>query len=426
MMGQSNQNGDQGGTMPRLLWLIPKVPLPVQDGSRVAITSLIKGLTDISIDLVLLAAEDEEVDFSALRKELGVKNVYVIRREKGSVNSLIKALFFNPLLPITVAKYATRQIKKGIRALIRDLDLSGISEFDEIGERLRWDIIVYEGLHSAAFSTLFGKYKCLADYRTIYRAQNCEADIWKLRAEQERNFFLRQLLKYQHSRVLKLERSVVAGVSGVATVSDDDLVSLKARELCRNCMTVPVGKDFTHKLKPKESTGKIELLFIGRLDWQPNRDGLRWFLENVWGEIYKGLRLRIIGSGDGSWLKRYSEMPELEILGKVPDLEPFYQMSDAVIVPIFYGSGTRVKVIEAASYSKPCIGTELGVSGLGFIAGQHYLKAENVVEWKTVLANLNLSDLERMGERSFDLLKSDYSIESAAGKFVKLTNNVLG
>ncbi len=417
--------------MRRILWLIPKCPLPAQDGSRVAIKALIKGLTGLGekIDLLLLPAKDEEVNFSSLREELGVRNIYVIRRESSNILSLIKALFTKPLLPITVTKYASKQIKEGINNLLQSLTVSKLSSFDEVDERGSWNIVVYEGVHSAAFASSYGLYKALDSFHTIYRAENCEADLWKLRAEQEKNPLIKLLLKYQYLRMRLFEESVVKKVGGVATVSADDIAALGAGELCKNCVTVPIARNFDIQTRKREDGDKIELLFVGRLDWLPNKDGLKWFLENVWEDAFKAnpkLHLRIIGSGDGSWLRPFARMSGVEFLGKVAELDTYYHGCDAVIVPVFYGSGTRVKVIEAASYAKACIGTELGVSGLGFVPSQHYLKAEKIVEWKTVLESLDLGNLEIIGKNSSELLCKDFSVESAAKKFLTLVEKVMG
>ena len=75
MTNLKNQNENEiGGIMRRFLWFIPKCPLPAQDGARVATTVLLKGLTALGekIDLLIFAAEDEVVDFSSLREELGI------------------------------------------------------------------------------------------------------------------------------------------------------------------------------------------------------------------------------------------------------------------------------------------------------------------------------------------------------------------
>lgn len=43
--------------------------------------------------------------------------------------------------------------------------------------------------------------------------------------------------------------------------------------------------------------GEVRFGFLGNLDWWPNRDGLRWFLREVWPAVPKSVRLDLYGPG---------------------------------------------------------------------------------------------------------------------------------
>jgi glycosyltransferase involved in cell wall biosynthesis len=60
----------------------------------------------------------------------------------------------------------------------------------------------------------------------------------------------------------------------------------------------------------------------------------------------------------------------------VPTVQPFYERAHAAIVPVLYGSGTRLKVIEAMAYRRPVVATSAGVEGLPIFAGRHYFRAD--------------------------------------------------
>lgn len=108
------------------------------------------------------------------------------------------------------------------------------------------------------------------------------------------------------------------------------------------------------------------LLFVGSLGYEPNAEGLRWMLEAVWPRLGKrraGLRLRIAGGGDADWLRRH---PRVEKLGPVADLTPVYATATLALAPIRSGSGTRIKLIEAAAFGVPFVTTTLGTEGLAF------------------------------------------------------------
>src|SRR6202042_2685227 len=74
--------------------------------------------------------------------------------------------------------------------------------------------------------------------------------------------------------------------------------------------------------------------------------------------------------------------------GRVDDIEPFYADAHAVVVPMFEGSGTRLKVIEASFLGRPVISTAVGVEGLPLTAGEHYLHAETAAEWVAAIERI--------------------------------------
>ena len=67
--------------------------------------------------------------------------------------------------------------------------------------------------------------------------------------------------------------------------------------------------------------------------------------------------------------------------GRVDELRPWYDATDAVVVPVFEGSGTRLKLVEAAAHGRPIITTALGAQGLPLEPDVHYLGAETPAEF---------------------------------------------
>jgi glycosyltransferase involved in cell wall biosynthesis len=74
---------------------------------------------------------------------------------------------------------------------------------------------------------------------------------------------------------------------------------------------------------------------------------------------------------------RAPQSPNVRYVGRVPAVEPFYAESHAVVVPVFEGSGTRLKILEAMAYGRPVVSTRLGAEGLPVVPGEHYLRAED-------------------------------------------------
>lgn len=121
------------------------------------------------------------------------------------------------------------------------------------------------------------------------------------------------------------------------------------------------------------------LLFVGSMGYEPNRQGLAWFVDAVLPRIRADrpeARLRIVGSGppiDGA----VADARGVEAVGQLADLGPELQRAAAVVVPLWWGAGTRIKIIEAMANRVPVVSTTVGAEGLGLIDGQHLQVADD-------------------------------------------------
>lgn len=110
------------------------------------------------------------------------------------------------------------------------------------------------------------------------------------------------------------------------------------------------------------SKDKKMILFVGSL-YQPNIDGLKWYVENVFSELDDKYCLIVIGRGLEKLRSEYSSYENIIIIGKVKELAPYYNNADVVIAPLFDGGGMKQKTAEAFAYGKPFIGTMESLQG---------------------------------------------------------------
>ena len=128
----------------------------------------------------------------------------------------------------------------------------------------------------------------------------------------------------------------------------------------------------------RPSLRRNTLLFVGTLGYLPNNEGLHWFMESVLPRIRRrsACRVVIIGSSPLPRLRAAARRNGVTLLESVKNLEPHYRAASAVIAPMRSGGGTRIKLLEAASYSVPSIATPIAAAGLysrerpwGWVAG---------------------------------------------------------
>jgi glycosyltransferase involved in cell wall biosynthesis len=153
--------------------------------------------------------------------------------------------------------------------------------------------------------------------------------------------------------------------------------------------------------------------FLASLEWMPNIQGLEYFLEHLWPALkqaHPALTLSVAGRRmPEAWKSR--EISGVQFVGEVESVKDYFSKHGFLIVPLWSGSGVRIKLIEALAMGIPCISTTVGAEGLGLIHQQQLLEANLLEEWMEVankiLSNPTISsDLSQKG-REFVLQHFD-------------------
>lgn len=122
------------------------------------------------------------------------------------------------------------------------------------------------------------------------------------------------------------------------------------------------------------------LLMVGIYDFEPNKDAADYFVSAVLPLIHKAkphVEVWFVGGSPEALQHHGANVPGVRHLGFVDDLAAVYREARVVICPIRYGSGTRVKLIEAAAWGKPIVTTTIGAEGLDMMDGLHALFADD-------------------------------------------------
>lgn len=369
----------------RILWAMPRMPLPCDDGAKVATKKLLTNLSRLGarVDVISIYNEFESFDREQFKTDWKVDNFYYIKRnipttmfKKGLC--YFKNLLFSPLTPFTISSFNNKKIKNKIL---------------QYANAKSYDYLLLDGLH--LFSIL--PKKLPSNMKVILRAHNVEHLLWKDAFKKQKKMLLKMSLIWQYILVKRFEKSALKKVDVILPISSEDKQVFE-KITTTNLQVANLGMSFKNELQQPMSNS-INLLFIGRLDWAPNKDGLKWFLNEVWPEVLKkrdDLMLTIIGSGCDKWCKDLN-IKNITFLGRVKEILPHYQNCDYTIAPIFYGSGTRIKVIESYAYSRAIIATEKAIQGSSLNKDEYFL-AQTKMEWieKLIKLKKNMVSEEKM------------------------------
>lgn len=155
------------------------------------------------------------------------------------------------------------------------------------------------------------------------------------------------------------------------------------------------------------------LVFIGPEQHLPNKNGLAWFLDNCWEKLDEQYALDIVGCWSDStkikWSKNYRN---ISFKGYVDDLKASLKGA-VMIVPIFEGSGIRMKILEAAQMGVPFVSTSIGNMGLCFENNLHCCIADSVDGFVAAIRKLESPDeRKKIANNAFDIVQKNYSIEN--------------
>ncbi len=174
-----------------------------------------------------------------------------------------------------------------------------------------------------------------------------------------------------------VERRSIPRAARVLCVSEEDAVAV--RELGGRPLLAPNGVDEELLALPAERPAGEGVLFFGHLGYGPNRRGLERFLTEGWPAVRAqrpAAVLRVAGPGQDRALEhRLSAIAGVELLGLVEDVSAALAQARVVLVPLWEGGGTRLKVLEAMAAAVPVAATPLGAARLGVEDGREALLA---------------------------------------------------
>ena len=210
----------------------------------------------------------------------------------------------------------------------------------------------------------------------------------------------------------KHELTVINDFDGVAAITRND-ADFFIQAGCRVPITdIPFGINLTRFRELHQDSSDITLFSIGSMNWIPNQEGIRWFLETVWPDVtkrYPFLKYFIAGREMPSWLTN-SHYPNVKIAGEVDDALKFINEHTVMIVPLFSGSGIRIKIIEGMACGKTIISTTVGAEGIHYTNLEDILIADEPGEFIELISSCmnDKAFFNRIGKNARELIKRDY------------------
>jgi glycosyltransferase involved in cell wall biosynthesis len=158
------------------------------------------------------------------------------------------------------------------------------------------------------------------------------------------------------------------------------------------------------------------LVFTGVMDYWPNVEGVRWFVESIFPQVRRavpGALFQIVGSRPTPEVRRLAEVPGVTVTGFVPDVRSYLERADVCVVPLRIARGIQNKVLEAMAMGKAVVSTAQAFEGIRAESGEAMLVADSEQAFVSLVVGL-LNEPARarhIGEQARACVERHYSWE---------------
>jgi glycosyltransferase involved in cell wall biosynthesis len=260
--------------------------------------------------------------------------------------------------------------------------------------------------------------KCgLLDYKDklVVDFDDNQANVFKFEAIATSSLKVKLSRLYASKKIGKMLGSLSDSILCSFCSNPLELPSTRTVFLHNTTILKKTATDLTEPLHPR-------ILFVGSLNYFPNRQGIVHFVESVFPIIRSLIplaELRIAGNGTPDFLECLNEKDGVNAVGRVDDLVSEYQDASVVIIPLYYGSGTCVKFVEAMVMNRPVVSSVVGARGFSDVCrdGIHYMLANNDEEFaaKTVELLTSVSKSVKMAQKGRELANTFFSQDKFVG-----------
>jgi polysaccharide biosynthesis protein PslH len=397
----------------RILQLCTKVPYPPMDGGAAGIYTFSKAFAHLGHQVDVLAVNPpkhfiSEQAFKNISETIEIHTVEINTSPQWM--SALKNILFTRL-PYFVERFVNEAYENKLISLI------------QINKP---DIIQIEGVYMCPYINTIRKYSTA---KIVLREHNVEYMLWQNVARNEGNILKKAYLKIQAARLKKFELNQLNKVDGVTTVTGYDMSILKDKFPTLKAEVIPFGIEIA-KSHSENTPNLNAILFFGALDWIPNQEAISWFVKNVWPCIRKELpdmQLHIAGRNAplplANWL---NTQPGILFHGEISDAKLFTKQYTITIVPLFSGSGIRVKIIEAMEQGKIVIASAKAISGIPAVDGEHLFVAESAIDYLNHIKNLisNPNCIEIISENAMKFIQERFNILAITSQLMNFYQDI--
>lgn len=298
----------------------------------------------------------------------------------GTVRKVVNILFYSLLLGmkgLQESLYWTGRARQRIAAVIEEFN-PDIVIYDTVrtgqfvsstNSRIR-HVLYMDDLFSVRYERILAASEVFPDVSRDALGNFAEKLPKPLMSVFKRAAWLRSaLLKTERRLITATETRCPSRFDRCLLISSAEAETLRLRTGARNIADIPPRIARAATREKRTWDGAPDFVFLGTLNLSHNAFGIEHFLGQEFGSILRVIpdaRLFIVGRGASDNLVRLAARypGHVELMGFVEDSDAVLLRSCAMLSPLLFGSGIKIKVIDALRCGVPLISTAQGVEGV--------------------------------------------------------------
>lgn len=380
----------------KILQLAPQFPYPADDGGRISIAGLFEEFSRQHCSVTMFTFDDGNLNIDELHNANAFGNIVTVKHSiKNTYSRILQTFFFNKSIYFT--RHDSSLVRKALESLLNEV------EFDAI-----------HADHSyMAPLGLFAKE--LTGKPLGLRLHNVEWMIWHRYAESLPKFSPQRIYVNQQAKALKLaETEAIRQADVTFAITKVDRQRVLDLVPNANVITAPAGVDpsIWHS-DENANRNPYELILATTYKWKHNVIAIKWFIDKVLPLVQKDFpntTLTLLGKQAPEWLYGYKNMG-VRVLGYVPRVQPYMNIANIYVAPLFVGSGLRIKIIEAMAMQLPVVATPVSAEGIEATREDGLFIAKNEFEYAQHIKELfsDYNNTRRLGKNASDYILKYYS-----------------
>lgn len=380
----------------------------MKDGESIAVTHMSSAMKELGVEVSLLAMNTTKhyFDMATLPKSFNhYRNIWTTK-----VDNRLKP--FDAFLNLFSSQsyHIQRFISEDYANLLKGV----LSEHS-------FDVIQLETLYLTPYIDIIREY---SNAKIVLRSHNVEFEIWERLTANETKFLKKQYLKLLTKKLRNYELAQLHKVDAILAITERDLELYRSFGFQGEGVVMPIGLDIsTYKIEEESFHKPMSVSFIGSLDWQPNLEGLRWFLNDAWNNLHKSfpdLEFHIAGRNTPDEIKNIN-LPNVFVHGEVPDAQEFISKYSLMLVPLLSGGGMRAKILEAMALGKVVLSTKVGIEGIPVTNGEEAYIANSGDEFRAAIhyCYAQNGELLQIGRQARHFIEKNYDNKNIAQKAIQ-------